>query len=77
MNSRPSSVLAGFLAMAATIPNPLSMLEKWDIPSKKGRNSKHTKKGVGRGCFRPAGSKSSLKKMDWAMMRVFFPEEVT
>jgi hypothetical protein len=38
---------------------------------------KHTKKGTGRGCFKPAGSKNMLKRMDWGMMRVFFPKEVT
>ena len=35
-----------------------------------------TKTGQGRGCYKPAGSKTALKKMGWAMLRVFHKEEL-
>jgi hypothetical protein len=75
--SKALEVAAMTMALSALDDPPIEWHPRGGRYRSPAGSRKHTEKGVGRGCFKPAGSKSMLKRMDWAMMRVFFPEEVT
>jgi hypothetical protein len=71
------AVAASAMALSALDDPPIEWHPRGGRCRSPAGSRKHTEKGVGRGCFKPAGSKTMLKRMDWAMLRVFFPKEVT